>query len=69
MIPDFVPRRNLIPVEADCDESDDYDDEKVYACSICVPVKGEMHCNDGVLMYADAFRTYTETLGEILCGL
>ena len=65
-IPAFVPDSKRIYREATMDESWEYDDEDMNCCSICVPVLGEMHSNEGVLMREEGFRRYTEVLEGVL---
>ncbi len=65
-VPSFVPKQNTIYVEAEPDESWEYDEKNMNCCSICVPVKGEMHSNEGVLMREEGYRNYTEGLRRLL---
>ena len=65
-IPDYVPWERVIRVEAYEDESWDYDEEDIPCFSFCLPTKGEMHCNDGILARADSFKRYSEVLEKML---
>ncbi len=67
-IPSFVPRENVIRVEAMEDESWYYDEKGVNCCSICLPVKGKMHSDEGVWARERSFRAYTDALRRILTG-
>lgn len=68
-IPWYIPQHAVIPQESAEDESWDYDEEEVPACSICVPVRGDMHSDAGVLMKAESFEYYINYLGKILVTL
>ena len=65
-VPAFVPEQKLIPEEAEPDESWEYDEYNVNCCSICIPVKGAMHSNDGVYAREKSFENYTKGLNEFL---
>lgn len=57
-IPNYVPKDNLIPEEADCDEAWEYDEENVECFSLCIPVNGNMHSNSGVLLKKASIDAY-----------
>ena len=67
-VPYYVPRVSVINEEAEEDESWLYDELNVNCCSFCLPVKGEMHSDRGVLVRETAFQNYTSALREILCS-
>ena len=47
-IPTYVNSEYVIQIEAEMDESWEYDEHDVECFSFCLPVYGEMHSNDGV---------------------
>ena len=65
-VPGFVPKKNVIRIEAEPDESWHYDDEGINCCSFCLPTKGEMHSDEGVYARESSFRAYTEMLNKLL---
>lgn len=64
-IPKYIPRECVINVEAEPDESWAYDEENVSCFSLCIPTKGPMHSNRGVLARQKSFLHYTEVLEQI----
>lgn len=64
-IPNYVPKDNLIPEEADCDEAWEYDEENVECFSLCIPVNGNMHSDSGVLLRKTAVDGYLRFLREL----
>lgn len=64
-IPKYIPRECVINVEAEADESWAYDEENVSCFSLCIPTKGPMHSNRGVLARQKSFLRYTEVLEQI----
>ena len=66
VIPAFVPPEKVILCEAEEDESWFYDEKGVNCCSICLPIQGEMHSDEGVLAWETSFRQYTDILKIIL---
>ena len=65
-IPRYIPKDRIEHIEAYDDESWDYDEADIPCFSLCLPTKGEMHCNDGVLARVRSFGRYTEVLGKML---
>ncbi len=65
-IPDYIPRDRIISVEAYEDESWEYDEADLPCFSLCLPTKGEMHSDDGILVRETSFRRYTEVLERML---
>lgn len=65
-IPDCIPKDRIIHVEAYEDESWEYDEADVPCFSYCLPTKGEMHCDDGILARITSFERYTEVLERLL---
>lgn len=65
-IPQYVSSDYVIMVEAEEDESWYYDEEKQQCFSFCLPVYGEMHSDDGVLIRKEAFYHYAEMLVKML---
>lgn len=68
-IPGYVDMKYVIPFEAEADESWEYDENDVRCFSLCIPVKGNMHSNEGVYARQEAFRRYTEILAEIASSI
>ena len=68
-IPGYIPKQRIINVEAYADESWDYDEADIPCFSFCLPTKGEMHCNDGILARKSSFMHYTEVLERLLTNL
>ena len=65
-IPDYIPEEAIISVEAYEDESWIYDEEDIPCCSFCLPTKGDMHSNAGILARAASFERYTDMLQQML---
>ena len=61
-VPDYVKDEFVYHTKSEPDESWDYDEEKVKCFSLCIPVYGEMHSDDGVFARIDSFIKYTEVL-------
>lgn len=68
-IPEYVPKEIIINIEAYEDESWEYDEQDLPCFSFCLPTKGEMHSNDGILARAVSYVRYTEILGRLLTEL
>lgn len=67
-VPGYVSRQNLVYKEADADESEEYCDD-YSCCSLCLPVEGEMHSDEGVLAREASLLRYVQVLGELLRAL
>ena len=65
-IPDYIPKNQIIPYEADEDESWEYDEADLPCFSFCLPTRGEMHSDEGILARVASFRRYTEVLERLL---
>ena len=65
-IPSYVPRDRIKMTEAYEDESWEYDERDLLCFSLCLPTKGDMHCDDGILARTVSFCRYTEVLGRML---
>lgn len=65
-IPDYIPMENRIIIEAYEDESWEYDEADIPCFSFCLPTKGEMHSDEGILARIISFKRYTEMLGKML---
>lgn len=68
-IPDYIPEEAVISVEAFEDESWEYNEENIPCFSFCLPTKGEMHSDTGILARAAAFERYTDMLQQMLNSL
>lgn len=64
-IPAYVNSKYVIPIEAEADESWEYDEYDVECFSLCLPVLGEMHSNEGVYARQKSFERYTDMLEKI----
>lgn len=65
-IPDYVPPDRVIPSEAEADESWELDEMDVSCFSLCLPVRGNMHSDRGVLARRASFDAYRSALSAIL---
>lgn len=65
-VPPYVPPELVIPEEADPDESWELDELDVRCFSLCLPVRGEMHGDRGVLARKASFAEYCEALEAVL---
>ena len=65
-VPPYVNKSRVIPVEAEPDESWSYDECGLQCFSFCLPVFGEMHCDEGVLARRESFIRYTAALAGLL---
>lgn len=65
-IPHYIDKSHIIMREADCDESWDYDEFNFDCFSLCIPTKGDMHSNKGVLARKESCLKYNEVLENIL---
>ena len=65
-IPSYIPEKRVIHMEAYEDESWEYDEEDLPCFSFCLPTRGEMHSNRGILARVISFRRYTEVLELML---
>lgn len=68
-IPSYVPCNRVIHEEATGDESWEYDECDLECFSLCLPVDGEMHSNDGVLARTASIPKYIEALRRIATAL
>lgn len=68
-IPGYVPRALVIHEEAEPDESWDYDEQDQSCFSLCLPVYGPMHSNQGVLARKSSCQAYLDALERIMRAL
>jgi hypothetical protein len=68
-IPNYIPSRNVILEEAEADESWEYDEEELECFSLCIPVRGDMHSESGVLAKKSSCLKYVNALKAIANGL
>lgn len=61
-VPDYIPQNAVIPIEAECDESWEYDEHGIQCFSLCIPVCGNMHSDEGVLIRRGSVGKYSEAL-------
>ena len=66
-IPEYIPNKYVIGQEAEPDESWEYDEHKVECFSLCIPIKGDMHSDDGVFVRKNSLAPYMEIL-SLLCS-
>ena len=65
-IPDYVPKEAVVYKEADEDESWQYDEADTPCFSFCLPTRGEMHSDEGILARLTSFESYTDMLQIML---
>ncbi|MCM1364499.1 MAG: hypothetical protein NC122_01100 [Faecalibacterium sp.] len=65
-IPMYIPNKNVILEEAEPDESWEYDENDIECFSLCLPVNGDMHSNDGVVTYVKYYYEYIDMLEFLL---
>ena len=65
-IPDYVDNSHIIRIEAEEDESWEYDEHDLECFSFCLPVSGEMHGNNGVLARKTSCTNYIEALLNVI---
>lgn len=65
-IPYYIPKERIVNVEAYEDESWEYDEADIPCFSFCLPTKGEMHSDDGILARVQSLNRYTEVLERML---
>lgn len=68
-IPDYIPENRVYPEEAEQDESWEYDEQEVKCFSLCLPVYGDMHADEGVLARKQSFLHYVKMLNEVCHSL
>ena len=66
-LPAYILNKYVIGQEAEPDESWEYDEHKVECFSLCIPTKGEMHSDNGVLVRKDSLAPYMKIL-SLLCS-
>lgn len=66
-IPAYIPNKYAIGQEIEPDESWGYEEHKVVCFSLCIPIKGDMHSDDGVLVRKDSLAPYMKIL-SFLCS-
>ena len=64
-IPNYVNPARVIPEEAECDESWEYDESHWPCFSLCIPIYGPMHSSEGVLARKESCRVYVDTLAQM----
>lgn len=55
--------------DAEPDESWDYDEEDVPCFTLCIPIKGDMHSNDGVLARKSSMPIYAKVISTLAKAL
>lgn len=68
-VPDYVENEFVYHTKSEQDESWDYDEKKVKCFSLCIPVYGEMHSDDGVFARVENFEKYTEVLQSLASNI
>ena len=64
-IPSYIDRKHLLPFKAEADESWEYDEHEAECFSLCLPVLGNMHSDEGVYARKKSFERYTDILSRI----
>ena len=67
-VPSYVPTERVIDQEAEEDESWELDELDVPCFSLCLPVRGNMHSDCGVLARRESFIAYRSALAAVLNG-
>lgn len=62
---DLDPRPKVV-VDAEEDESWEYDEYKLKCCSVCLPCHGDMHSEEGVEVRGESADRYAEALRRIV---
>lgn len=68
-IPKYVSKKRVVFEEAVSDESWEYDENDIECFSLCLPVKGNMHSNEGVIAYLKSYNEYTDVLKKLLIAV
>lgn len=68
-IPDYISDKNCIYIEAQADESWEYDEWNLECFSLCLPVSGDMHSNKGVWVLCENYENYRIVLETIVTSL
>lgn len=68
-IPRYIASGCIIPEEAECDESWEYDEHNWPCFSLCIPIRGPMHSSVGVLARKDSCHIYMDVLARIAACL
>lgn len=61
----YIPADRRLPIEGQEDESWEYDEADICCFSICMPVKGDMHSNDGVEARKDSLVNYVKVIKAV----
>lgn len=68
-IPDYISDKNCFYIEAQADESWEYDEWNLECFSLCLPVSGDMHSNKGVWVLCESYENYRNVLETIVTSL
>ena len=68
-IPVYIPQNRVYPEEAEPDESWEYDEQNIKCFSLCLPVDGPMHSNEGIITRYSSFAHYVEMLRKLCMSL
>ncbi len=68
-IPNYINDKNCIYDEAQEDESWEYDEWNLECFSLCLPVAGDMHSNNGVLVLCESYENYRIAMEAIVMSL
>lgn len=64
-VPAYVPKECVHDKKSEQDESWDYDELEIKCFSLCLPVKGDMHSDDGVYARLLSLKAYVDVLQEL----
>lgn len=65
-VPDYIDPGRVIPREAWEDEAWEYDEHGLTCFSMCLPVRGGMHSDEGVLARRSGAENYVSALGKVV---
>lgn len=68
-VPEYVAKDKVYYLSSESDESWDYDEADVKCFSLCIPVNGNMHSDEGVYVRIKSFMEYILILETLANGI